>query len=89
MQEVLHVRYKTASIFYPKPADEEFPAGHARLGGRSPWEVYTETHKTEMIEGRPLAGAWLLWVSETDGQQYVRRWGDNPYRDTPESDEPA
>jgi hypothetical protein len=85
MQEVLHVRYKTDSIFYPKPADGEFPIGNADLKGKSPREAYLETLETGMMNDRPLVGAWLLWV-ETDGHQWVLRWGDTPFRDRPENE---
>jgi len=85
MQEVLHVRYKTDSIFYPKPADGEFPIGNADLKGKSPREAYLETRETGVMNDRTLVGAWLLWV-ENDGHQWVLRWGDTPFRDRPENE---
>lgn len=86
VHDVLHVRYKTDSLFYPKPADGEFPIGNADLKGRSPREAYLETVETGMMNNKPLVGAWLLWISETDGLHWVLRWGNNPYRDKLESE---
>ena len=85
MHEVLHVRYKTDSIFYPKPADGELAIGNADLNGRSPRDAYLETLETGIMNDNPLAGAWLLWV-EMDGHQWVLRWGDTPFHDRPENE---